>query len=395
MIILRKAAHVVFDNLLSVFCLPFKLNNRVCIFNSTGNVNYNFNSRFLFEFITKQCDSQLMCYFVVNDDVLREKLLNSGHRNIISSKSFKNKVLILQAKAWICSTIEPPVGCFIKRRQRIVYHLGHGVPLKNIGMAENQISLVKRINRYIKLRMFSHVTCYSLFFKDVLYRAFNKNDAIDYLFLGQPRNDTILAESGECKIDLTISSLGSFSEKEFFQSKKILYCPTWRNYAKTRFFPFTDFDPIELNRFLEQKNIIIFTREHPYYKFEKPRGIENIKRIVPLNADVLPDVTPYLSCFDLMITDYSSIFIDFMITEKPVAFIPYDLEKYEKLVGFSKPYKEITSGKYIHSFSQFLHVIGNDSFSGYTKEYLSNFNVKSRGNCLEHYLKIQELIKLD
>ncbi|HCD8994785.1 TPA: CDP-glycerol glycerophosphotransferase family protein, partial [Escherichia coli] len=104
---------------------------------------------------------------------------------------------------------------------------------------------------------------------------------IDYLFLGQPRNDTILAESGECKIDLTISSLGSFSEKEFFQSKKILYCPTWRNYAKTRFFPFTDFDPIELNRFLEQKNIIIFTREHPYYKFEKPRGIENIKRIVP------------------------------------------------------------------------------------------------------------------
>ncbi|EFA5380288.1 hypothetical protein EYW99_23430, partial [Escherichia coli] len=221
------------------------------------------------------------------------------------------------------------------------------------------------------------------------------NDAIDYLFLGQPRNDTILAESGECKIDLTISSLGSFSEKEFFQSKKILYCPTWRNYAKTRFFPFTDFDPIELNRFLEQKNIIIFTREHPYYKFEKPRGIENIKRIVPLNADVLPDVTPYLSCFDLMITDYSSIFIDFMITEKPVAFIPYDLEKYEKLVGFSKPYKEITSGKYIHSFSQFLHVIGNDSFSGYTKEYLSNFNVKSRGNCLEHYLKIQELIKLD
>ena len=76
-------------------------------------------------------------------------------------------------------------------------------------------------------------------------------------------------ESGECKIDLTISSLGSFSEKSFFSQKKRFFTvPHGEIMQKTRFFPFTDFDPIELNRFLEQKNIIIFTREHPYYKFE-------------------------------------------------------------------------------------------------------------------------------
>lgn len=391
---ISKAFHIIIDNLLSLVFIFFRLNEKVCIFNSTGNVNYNFNSRFLYEFILGESDNTLKCYFIINDDSKRKKLLEKGYQNIISSKSFKNKMLILCAKTWVCSTIEPPVDCFLKRKHRVVYHLGHGVPLKNIGMAENRISLIKKINRYLKLRVFTHVTCYSPFFHDVLYKAFNRNEHISYLPLGQPRNDTILAVNDKIKIDSTISGLDRFSEDELLESKKVLYCPTWRNYAKTLFFPFSKFDPVILNEFLERENIIIFTREHPYYEFEKPHGVENIKRVVQINSDVLSDITPFLSCFDMMITDYSSIFIDFLITGKPVVFVPYDLHKYETLVGFSKPYKDIAFGEHVHDFSDFLEVIGSNSFAGYTQEYLSAFNIKPTGNCLEHYLKLKELIKL-
>ncbi len=392
--LLRFFFNLIIDNALHfIFCFS-RLNSKVLIFNSTGNDNYNFNSRFLYEFMTKEQDENIRCYFVVNDDCKRKLLLECGVNNVISNKTLKNKILIFNAKTWICSTIETPVTSFFKKKNRIVYHLGHGVPLKNIGMAERKISYIKKINRYLKLRVFTHVTCYSDFFYDVLYRAFNKNDKICYMKLGQPRNDSILRiDSSERKI-IEKLCLKVVSIKELSNAKKILYCPTWRNYATTIFFPFPDFDAKKLSDYLERNNILIFTREHPYYNFDFPCGVENIRRIIPLNSDVLSDITPGLSFFDLLLTDYSSIFIDFLVTGKPVNFIPYDLDTYNKKVGFSKPYSELAVGEYIYNFSGFLKCINENTSECYHQEYLNNFNVKSAGNCFEHYNNIRKIIGL-
>lgn len=379
------------DNALHFLSLFKRLDKKRVIFNSTGNINYNFNSKFLFEYLLQIDEPEVECFFVVNDDGLRTKLLDSGLKNIISSKRLKYKFLIFNAKVWVCSTIESPVECIFKRRDRIVYHLGHGVPLKNIGLAENKISVIKKINRYLKLRIFTHVTCYSDYFEDVLYRAFNCNDGIEYLKLGQPRNDTILSEDLRDFQLMKSLCLKFMSDIQFRKAKKILYCPTWRNFAVTEFFPFTDFDLKKLNDVLEENNIIIFTREHPYYKSQSPVGINNIQRVVPLNADVVNDITPCLSFFDKLLTDYSSIFVDFLITGKSVGFIPYDLTEYNNVVGFSKPYDQLTVGEKIICFEGFLNSIRDNTFNGYTSDYLNKFNVKSSGNCLEHYLNIVKL----
>ncbi|MDN8599605.1 CDP-glycerol glycerophosphotransferase family protein [Citrobacter sp. S2-9] len=392
--LLNALLHILVDNALHFFLYFSKLNKKIFIFNSTGNNNFNFNSRFLYEYMTEIQDDEIQCYFVVNDNFKRKSLLESGVKNIISGKNIKNKVLILSAKTWICSTIETPLTSVFKKKNRIVYHLGHGVPLKNIGMAENKIPLLKRINRYSKLRVFTHVTCYSDFFQDVLYRAFNKNNKISYMKLGQPRNDSILWGGEREKKIIERLCLDVVSESQFISAKKILYCPTWRNYATTRFFPFHDFDASTLNDYLEKNNVFIFTREHPYYKFHLPAGIEHVRRIIPLNSNILSDITPHLSFFDLLLTDYSSIFIDFLVTGKSVIFIPYDLECYDNMVGFSKPYSQIAVGNYVNSFSDFLTCISDNSFESYSLEYLNKFNIKSTGNCLEHYNNIKRLVNL-
>lgn len=64
-----------------------------------------------------------------------------------------------------------------------------------------------------------------------------------------------------------------------------------------------------------------------------------------------------LSNFDLLITDYSSIYFDFLILEKPVLFLPYDLILYEKSVGLNFEYNAITPGPKPKKQSEFIKEI--------------------------------------
>jgi len=377
--IFKKAIDLVSDNILGLISLLFPLKRKVFIFNSTHNRNYNFNSKFLFEYLNKNHSEQATYYFVINDESLRRKLIAEGKINIINATSFKNKWLILRSKFWICSTIEPPVEFYIKNPKRIVYHLGHGIPLKNIGMAEENISNLKKINRKVKLRMFTHVICYSNYFKSVMEKVFNTNK-IEFLPFGQPRNDYVIDDGIDEKVELLSVEDDSF---------KILYCPTWRDYAKAKYFPFSDFTIEDLDSFLIENNIKLYTRDHPYYSFDKPLNFSNARNVYELNADTLSDITPHLKKFNLLITDYSSIFFDFYILEKKVLFIPYDLERYSKNIGFSKDYEELAYGKKIDSFNDFkasiIELIADKK--EYQKEltdYLLKLNIKSSGNCSEH-----------
>ena len=62
----------------------------------------------------------------------------------------------------------------------------------------------------------------------------------------------------------------------------------------------------------------------------------------------------YINCFDSLITDYSSIYLDYMLLERPIIFLPYDLQEYESSVGFTMDYMENTPGPKPVNFHNFL-----------------------------------------
>lgn len=47
-----------------------------------------------------------------------------------------------------------------------------------------------------------------------------------------------------------------------------------------------------------------------------------------LNIKTSDDPYPYLNISDVLITDYSSVYFDFLLKDKPIIFFPYDLEIY-------------------------------------------------------------------
>ena len=63
-----------------------------------------------------------------------------------------------------------------------------------------------------------------------------------------------------------------------------------------------------------------------------------------MNEDKVLDSMEILAGFDGVITDYSSIYIDYLLTEKPLLFLPYDLEEYEQKRGMNFRYMDVTPG---------------------------------------------------
>ncbi|MHA0995017.1 CDP-glycerol glycerophosphotransferase family protein [Enterobacter ludwigii] len=385
MIYITEFLNICINTALTFFSLMKKINKKKIIITSTQNVSFNFNSKYLFEYLIDSDDwKEYEIYYVINDAKKRKELNKRyGKKYFIESKSFSGAFFCLDAVCWVSSTFEIPVNSFIRDPRRGVLHLGHGVPLKKIGLNEENIGVIKKINRKIRTRQFTDVISYSQFLKDNMIKTF-ANENLNYLFLGQPRNDNLSPDNTYVKTVLSNIS-GATPDAQF-----ILYAPTWRPYDTTLFFPF-DTNVKKLDDILKSTNTYIFIRSHPFYPSHLSDEIQSLSNVIKFNSDVAPEICDYLSGFDGLITDYSSIYIDYLVTDNKIAFVPYDYSLYKNNVGFCYPYNEFTPGRKIYNEEDLECFIlsGNIEYQHERSKIRAITNTKSSGNCFEvaNYIK--------
>ena len=328
--------------------LPFT-RGRIII-NSHFNTHFDFNSKYLFLYMIKEGYD---VYFVINDDDYREQLIKEYGSHFIETKSFKGKIFALRAKIWFVSAFEMPVGGIgLKCNHRII-HLTHGSLIKNVGTMEKDVSIIKKI--YYALCVKTNLT-YSIATSDFFIpstAAYTGLPENRILVSGFPRNDALF--------DIKTNKPSILKECGF----SVLYAPTWRKTEQTKLFPFEGIDFVAFNSFLEKENITIFIRLHP--NDEKNINLEIIQpRIKLFLSTEYEEIMDYLSFFDSLITDYSSIAYDFLLLNRPMTFLPYDYEEYEKNVGFAVDYNKITPGLKPKSLEEFKNALLdmklNDSF---------------------------------
>ena len=98
--------------------------------------------------------------------------------------------------------------------------------------------------------------------------------------------------------------------------------------------------------------MLLFIRTH--IKEKRAAQAYLTERVRYLGEEAAEDVTGVLGIFDLLVTDYSSIYIDYLLTEKPLIFLPYDKEKYLKGRGMNFDYDEVTPGPKPGTMKEFL-----------------------------------------
>lgn len=159
-------------------------------------------------------------------------------------------------------------------------------------------------------------------------------------------------------------------EKKKFE-KVILWMPTWRRHVKKGNnseskidFPVLNSNNIHiLNHYLEKENILLIIKLHPNQydlKFLHTK-YSNIKVIK--NEDLAKrniELYQIFSEVDALLTDYSSVFFDFLLTMKPIGFVIEDINDYGNKRGFviENPL-EIMPGEKIYNLNELLRFLNN------------------------------------
>ncbi len=163
--------------------------------------------------------------------------------------------------------------------------------------------------------------------------------------LGDARDDALAlqasdpAEARRARARL-LGLLGEAGERIGPSSAVVLYAPTWRDGESDPAVPSAD-EARRIAEALERLDAHLVVRSHPLGSgaYEGLLG----ERIHALGSESVRDVTPLLGGVDVVVTDYSSIALDFSLLARPIVWFAPDLERYAGVRGLYEPL-EVTSG---------------------------------------------------
>ena len=292
--------------------------------------------------------SNVALFKLIPEDIRRNHIVRLLDEERVDSEFYED-VLTSQL---ISSTHETNINL----PGQIHVQLCHGVPLKCTGcMSKSEIREPKVIREV--WNKFDKVFSYSITFNTLINACFGL-DQSKYEITGMPRNDFLFLSDGRKNLSQLLNiNLGN--------KKIIYYLPTFRKCFRmsqnsfelngikewSNIFGLQDLDLFEFDDFLNKNNFILVLKAHPFEE-KYALGDVNLGRchnIFILKESTLKekrvDLYETLNAADLLITDYSSVFFDYLLLDRPIIFIPSDEKEYGDKRGFLLgPYNFWTPG---------------------------------------------------
>jgi CDP-glycerol glycerophosphotransferase len=316
----------------------------------SGN-SYMDNTKYLFEFLNKRSNYNVV-WFTKSRGLLVE-LRNKGY-NVVYALSL-NAIKLLRKARFIFLThgVYDVLPIDFSPKTEIIM-TWHGTVIKDITEDFDATYSYKKWVRILKLKSYPNqyidyvlTPAKGRYEHKILAKAF-RVDSAKILDLGYPRNDILF--------DYNLDFKKKLREKYGIPDnikRVILYAPTFRDAGSLRF-PFKNKDLEDLNTILEESMSIFLFKGHVY---EKKINFGELKYISLVRNP--SDIQELIIISDLLISDYSSVTFDFLLTMKPVILFPYDLDVYEKGRGLHYDLREIAPGPIVYDVETFIESIKN------------------------------------
>ena len=259
-----------------------------------------------------------------------------------------------------------------KRKQQFSMFLAHGTTLKSI---RNYYNIPATINACLAA---------GNGVKELDAYEFNYNIE-KIVALGFPRNDVLCKEENKSRI-----LFGGVYDKV------VAWYPTFRQHksglktASSKSLPIIDNikSAMRLNDVAKQKNILLVLKPHfaQDVSYIKDLNLSNLK-LIDDDFFVRNEISSYefISACAALISDYSSIYFDYILCDKPVAVIWEDIDEYKKNPGLIDNYEYYLKGAEkiytLSDFCQFLERVSNgeDILSAERKEIRDKTNYSTDG----------------
>ena len=308
-------------------CIPPK--KGLFIFGSWYGNKYGDNSKAFFEFMSNRLDGEN--YWFTNNKYVSSRINAAGYKSICGI-TIKNIILHLRAEAVFCncSVNSDLLGKFLNRRTK-VFNLWHGTPLKKIGKdaiatgvnitklgVSKQSFLISGIKKIVPDNV------YDFFKLDTYYLASSATvSSILQSAMGLEKNKVIIC--GYPKLDKCFQK----KPRKDSEQIKILYAPTYRGDYNSELDILTIFGfNIERAKVaLKNNNATLTIRLHPANKLPDflVKEINNNNHIEIDNSE---DIYESLWDYNLIITDFSSIYFDALAIGVDVLIAPFGFQDY-------------------------------------------------------------------
>lgn len=227
------------------------------------------------------------------------------------------------------------------RADSVMINLWHGIPLKSMSLMN------KSKNDEVRDSVDDYFISTSGLYNTIMNACIGIT-ADKYHITGYPRNDYLFKENGR-------ENLSKLLEQDIV-GNIVLYIPTYREKQEglknhDNIFNFSQFDMEQFSKFLKVNNITLLLKLHPneeeklLSKYKKYLG-GNIFLVTSSDLDSHEmDLYKIINSVDVLITDYSSIYFDFLLLDRPIIFTPTDLDYYRDNRGLLlEPYDFWTPG---------------------------------------------------
>ena len=344
--------------------------------------DYSDNCRAMYEYMTKVgIDKSYNITWVVRD-VVRNKKAHPQIR-FVRHRSLKSLWAMCRSR-YIIRTHSFWGNRYIPKRQ-VMCIAWHGMPLKRIGIDitdENRascdfiLSTAKAFDKELMIAMGGGVA--------------------KCIHTGLPRNDRLFA----------VSSLKEDLQWDNYD-KIILWMPTFRVRKGTKIsdgtdtrlgIPLVDRDMLQdLNKILNDKNYLLILKLHPWASDKwTDLGLSNIINFG--DKDLPKEYTLYdlIGQADALITDYSSVYIDYLLLDRPIGFVIDDVDEYREKRGFVfEPVEEYMPGEKIYTYGQlvnWLESLDIDDYADKRKHIRDIFHENTDDNSSYRVLKALKIL---
>ncbi|MCF1783853.1 CDP-glycerol glycerophosphotransferase family protein [Lactobacillus mulieris] len=301
------------------------------------------------------------------------------------------------AAKYIFTTHEP----FKIKKKQINISFWHGIPLKRMGfMAHNTTYSGNKKNMNIWHKEADYVVSSSDFYETLMSSCVGI-EAKKYVKTGFPRLDYLKGSFSKAQI------LNDFFSCTDNTAKIGIYMPTFRFELEDKdvmeriksgnFFALSDFNLHELNMQLKRNNQYLIIKLHPYEMNLVKSSQQSASNIYFLNNEYLVDnkvdLYEILGATDFLLTDFSSIYFDYLLLNKPIIFIDNLLKEYVNKRGLLlSPYSDIVPGELADSQKKLLEVLSKMDEDKFEERRLfwKKITLEQNSNCCQ---SIYELTK--